>query len=127
MSLVVLKKINLTGSGGAAAAPGSGATVTLWSSSEANGPGRRFKRIIVRLRASHASATSGLRFQEKSNDADTYRDLVAYTQPAATSDKPFVRYEVSVAASFLNVEYQNSANVLTAFEGEILGDTEDAS
>lgn len=127
MSYVPLKKFNLTGTGGAVAAPGSGATIALWSSAEATGPGRRFKRLVLRLRTSHDSAALGLRFQEKSDTPETYRDLTSVLHPAATSDKPFTRYDIDVAASFLNVEYQNSANVLTVWEGELLGDTDGVS
>lgn len=103
--------------------PGSGSTITMWQSADNRNStfgGARFKRLILDIYSSHASGSSGLKFQE-SMDGTTYRDLVTYTVSATTKTK----YYVSVAAPFLKVAYTNSANVLTTWEFVLYGDTEE--
>jgi hypothetical protein len=108
------------------AAPGSGATITLWQSAptpsndrRSIGPnrGRRFKRLVVNIYSSHASAVNGLAFQE-SQDETNWRDVVTYTIAATTYTKNYV----AVSAPFVRVVYTNSAAVLTAWEMSVLGD-----
>jgi hypothetical protein len=110
----------------AVAAPGSAATITLWSSVTAGLPattGARFKRIIVNVIASSASAASGLQFDE-SVDGSNWDNLISYSVSANTYTKSYV----SMAAPFLRVRYVNSANVLTTWRMAVLGDqTERAS
>ena len=107
----------------AVTAPGSGATITLWSSAgnlvQATG-GARYKRIIVNVYASHVSAASGLQFDE-SVDNTNWRNVVSYTIAATTYTKSFV----AVAAPFVRVRYVNSANVLSTWEMTVLGDQDE--
>lgn len=111
---------------GYVAAPGSGATITLWQSAptpntdrRSIGPnrGRRFKRLVVNVFSSHLSAANGLVFQE-SQDEVNWRDLITYSIVAVTYTKNYV----AVSAPFVRVTYANSANVLTAWEMSVLGD-----
>lgn len=115
---------------GYVAAPGSGATIVLWASAtvpvtsdpndrRARGPnaGRRWKRLVVNVYASAASAANGLNFQE-SQDGLNWRDLISYTVGATTYTKNYV----AVSAPFVRVNYTNTAAVLTAWEMSVLGD-----
>ena len=106
---------------GAVAAPGSGATITLWSSAgniSVATQGARWKRIIVNLEVSHASAANGLQFDE-SADGTNWHNVVSYSIAATPT---YTKSYVSVAASFVRVRYVNSANVLTMWRMEVLGD-----
>ncbi len=111
---------------GAVAAPGSGATITLWSSAGnilVATQGARWKRLIINVNSSAASAASGLQIDE-SPDGTNWDNLVSYSVSANT----FSKYYVSVGAPFVRVRYVNSANVLTTWRMSILGDqTERAS
>tara|TARA_R110000868_G_scaffold85529_4_gene240558 strand:+ start:1363 stop:1758 length:396 start_codon:yes stop_codon:yes gene_type:complete len=105
---------------GLVAKPASGATITLWSSASNQNSsfgGPRFKRLIVSIYSSHASAASGLAFQE-SHDGTNWRDLVSYSISATT----YTRSDVAVAAPYVRVRYTNSANTLTTWEMSVLGD-----
>jgi len=104
----------------AVAAPASGATITLWSSAgnvaQAT-QGARYKRLVINLYVSHASASSGLQIDE-SVDNSNWRNLVSYDIAATTYEKKYV----SVSAPFVRVRYVNSANTLTTWEMAVLGD-----
>lgn len=110
---------------GFVAAPGSGATIVLWqSSNDANdrrargaNAGRRKKRLVINVFASAASAVNGLNIQE-SQDGTNFRDLVSFTVAATTYTKNYI----AVSAPFLKVNYTNTAAVLTAWEMSVLGD-----
>lgn len=113
---------------GQISAPASGQTITLWASSPGGDQqlagtkpsGVRWKRIIVNIYASHASAASGLDFQE-SVDGVTFRTNTAYSISATTYTKNIV----SMSAPFLRVRYTNSANPLTTWEMSVIGDEYD--
>lgn len=106
--------------------PGSGATVTLWASETNVGKvqrGLRYKRIIVNVFSSHASATSGLSIKQLSGA--TYREIPSGgTTVSATT---YTVVNAAVGSAEVEVTYTNSASVLTAFEYEVLGDTIDRS
>jgi len=102
------------------AAPGSSATITLWAGAAnvvQSTAGARWKRIIVNIYSSAASAASGLQFDE-SVDNSNWRNVVSYSISATTYTKNYV----SVSAPFVRVRYVNSANVLTTWEMTVLGD-----
>lgn len=104
------------------AAPASGATQTIWSSdSNHNGQrgGARFKRLILNLYSSHASATDGVKVQESSDGGTTWRTLVDETLAATT----YTKYDVAVSAPAVRVTYENSASTITTWEMSLLGDT----
>jgi hypothetical protein len=111
----------------AVAAPGSAATITLWSSVTAGlsaTTGARFKRIIVSVIASSASAASGLQF-DISVDGSNWDNLVSYSISANTMT---VNYVSIPGSPFIRVRYVNSANVLTTWRMWVAGDqTERAS
>lgn len=104
----------------AADSPASGATATLWASNTNGGnaaQGSRYKRIIVNIYSSHASAASGLQFDE-SEDGVTWDNLVSYTVAATTYTKSYV----SMASAFLRVRYVQSANTITTWRVGVYGD-----
>lgn len=108
---------------GEQAKPASGATITLFTSADNQNSsygGPRFKRLIVNIYSSHASAASGLKFQESVNGSD-WRDLVSYSISATTYTKNIV----AVSAPYVRVTYENSANTLTTWEMSVLGDVEE--
>lgn len=131
MSYVMLRQGGLTATAGTGrqAAPGSGATITLFDSN-ANNPGAqrgsRWRRLISRIKSSHISAVDGLKFQE-SYDGTSWDTLIAYTVPATTAAVPYSVYSVAVAAPNVRVTYENSANVLTTWQMTLEGDTEERS
>jgi len=103
------------------AAPTSGQTITLWqSNSNVNSTwgGPRWKRLIINIYSSHASAANGLTIDE-SVDGTNWRNVTSYTISATTYTKNYV----AVSAPYIRVQYQNSANTLTTWEMAILGDT----
>jgi len=109
------------------AAPASGATVTLWLSTDDRKPQQtaRLKRLIVNVYSSHVSATDGLQIDEcHIANADgtpvstSWRNVVSYTVAATTDTKNYI----SVSAPFLRVRYVNSANALTTWEYSVLTD-----
>ncbi len=104
----------------AVAAPGSGATITLWQSTNITTMTARIKRVIASLYVSHASAASGLQFDE-SVDGTNWRNVVSYSISATTYSKNYV----SVAAPFVRVRYVNSANVLSTWEMSVLTDEQE--
>lgn len=115
-----------TSYGGAAiAAPGSGSTITLWSSA-GNYPsatlGARYKRVIVGVYSSAASAGSGLQF-DFSVDNTNWRNYVSFSVSATT----FTMNYVAAAAPFVRVRYVNSASVLTTWEMWVIGDQSERS
>lgn len=117
---VLLTRGLTTAVGSSVVKPGSGATISLWTSSDnatARTAGTRFKRLICGMYVSHASIASGLQF-DVSVDGSNWRNLVSYTIAATTLTISYV----SVAAPFLRVRYVNDTNVLTTWEMWILGD-----
>lgn len=103
--------------------PASGETITLWDSGSNNpgaNRGNRYKRLGVFIYSSHASAASGLVFQ-RTNDGTNWRDIVAYSVAATAETENWV----AVGATRVRVTYANSANTLTTWEMEVLGDTQE--
>lgn len=104
------------------AAPGSGATITLYDSgadgSTSTNAGARFKRLIVNVISSAASAASGLQFDESHDNGTNWDNLVSYSVSATTYTKSIV----SVSAPRVRVRYVNSAAVLTTWRGAVIGD-----
>lgn len=103
-------------------APGSAATITIWDSGS-NDPsgskGARWKRLIMTNTASADSGASGVVFQVSSDNGTNWDTIVSYTDTAAGA--PNIHY-VSVSAPRLRVRYTNSAAVLTAWRGHLIGD-----
>lgn len=109
-------------------APGSGATITMWDSGNWETAstglsgyywrGVQLKRLVWNGVASHDSGTNGLSFEETFDDGTNWDVLVQYTNTASTVYQRFV----AVAAPRLRVRYTNSANVLTAWRGCLVGD-----
>ena len=112
---VVLRRGALSAAAGSGevSAPAANATITLWEDTRAD----RYKRLVVFIYSSHASAASGLTFDVGSTSSNP-RNLTSYTVAAAT---PTMNY-VAIAAPYARVQYANSNNTLTAFEFTVLGD-----
>lgn len=104
----------------AVAAPASGATITLWASSATSTSNARFKKVIVNIYSSHASAASGLQIDE-SVDNSTWRNVDSFTIAATTYTKSYV----SVSAPFVRAVYINSASTLTTWEMSVLTDEQE--
>jgi hypothetical protein len=125
--LLVTGVTAVTAGSGQQAAPTTGQTKTLWTS-DANVPnatatGSRWKRLVINVYSSHASAASGLKIYEKQSAGATYRELTAISVSATTYTKNYI----AVSAPFIKVDYENSANTLTTWELSILGDTDERS
>lgn len=103
-------------------APGSAATVTLLALT--GQAAITAKRISLTLRSSHISGTSGLAFEHLLDGGTVYRNWVTYTHAAATASDPDTVYLVAVPQGTvgIKVEYTNSSNVLTSWEGAIAVD-----
>ena len=114
---------------GYVAAPGSGATITLWDSgSNEGGNGRnskgvRWRRLIINTFTSHASAASGMTIEESSDDGANW-DIVPLGSVtiAATT---YTKTSAAISAPRVRVRYINTANVLTAWRGSVIGDEYD--
>ena len=108
---------------GAVAAPGSGSTITLWSSAgniASATMGSRWKRLLINIKASAASAANGLQIDE-SVDNSNWDNLVSFTIAA----NPYTKNVILVCAPFVRVRYVNSAAVLTTWIMSVLGDQSD--
>lgn len=103
------------------AAPGSGATITLFdSASLVAGFGPQTRKAIVNIRTSHISGAGGLEFQASWDSGVTWNDIVNYTVPALTAGVPFSAYEVPLNGyPRWRIQYTNSANVLTTWQGNL--------
>ena len=118
-------EVSPTAGTGEQAAPTSGQTITLWSSADnvsASHAGARWKRLVINVYSSHASATDGLKIEESQNNSN-WRTLKTYTIAATTYTKNYV----AVSAPFVRATYENSANTLTAWEMSVLGDADERS
>jgi hypothetical protein len=82
---------------------------------------RGLRRIELTLRSSHISATDGLTFEALHQGGTTFRQWTHYTHPAATATDPTTTYFVAVPLGIqgFQILYDNSANVLTSWEGSI--------
>lgn len=119
-----------TAASGYVAAPGSGATIVLWDSGSNEtvtgshfSRGMRWRRIIVNVIASAASAANGLSIEESNDDGANWDVLVQFSISAAA----YTKNNVAVSAPRVRVRYTNSANVLTTWRGSVIGDEYDNS
>lgn len=102
------------------AQPGSGATINILTLT--GQAARELRRVSFTLRSSHDSAASGLTFEvlmDNSASGTTYRAFSSYTHLAATAAVPCQPYFIAVPQGALGfkINYINSANVLTSWEG----------
>lgn len=120
---VLLARGALTASSGIQAAPGSGATITLLDTTSATGMTAnldctKFNRIQVNLYSSHDSGASGVVFSSSFDKGANFRTQSAQTYLNANGA---TTYDYLMKGGNLKVAYTNSANVLTAWELEIVG------
>jgi hypothetical protein len=110
--------------------PGSGATVTLFDSTlNGNGlppiPGLPFDRIQVNLYSSADSAANGVVFSSAFDGANAASPSATNwrqqsTQSFTNASGP-ASWDYLMKGSHAKITYQNSANVLTAWEVEVVG------
>ncbi len=121
---VLLARGNLTGTGGAQAAPGSGATITIYASPTdpamaANLDGLKFERIEFNLFSSHDSGASGVVWSSTFDRGANYDTQSATTYTQATD---LARtWDYLMKGGHFKLAYTNSANVLTAWRYELFG------
>jgi hypothetical protein len=130
MSYVVLATRNLAGdaSAGIEAAPGSGATVTLYDSGATDDPkikplGAVWKHVCLTIVSSHDSAANGLVLEEHRGDAAGTWDATSFAETYAAANGLW-KYYIDPGARRWRLRYTNSANTLTAFRSEVLGDAD---
>lgn len=113
---------NLTGTGGAQAAPGSGATITIFDSTTVvsmwDPIGMPVERIQLNIYSSHDSGASGVVFSSSFDRGANFRTQSSntYTNAAGATT-----YDYLMKGGHVKIAYTNSANVLTAWEMELWG------
>lgn len=117
---VLIKRGNLTGTGGAQAAPASGATITIFDSSTETWctTGLPFERLDFSVIASHDSATNGVEHfssLDKGSNFDLIDDDTYATADGVTT------YRYLMHGGHARITYENSANTLTAWRYELFG------
>lgn len=119
---VLIQRGNLTGTGGAQAAPGNGATITLFDSTAVvpmwDPICLPFERIQVNIFSSHDSGANGVVFSSSFDRGANFRTQSTQTYLAANGA---TTYDYLLKGGHLKVAYTNSANGLTAWEMEIFG------
>ena len=120
---VILGRGNLTGTGGAAAAPGSGATVTILDTTTGNSFAAMvdripFARVQFNLLSSHDSGASGIVFSSSFDRGANFDTQQTYTYVASGGAKS---YDYEVLGGHLKIAYTNSASVLTSWRWEVVG------
>lgn len=118
---VLLKRGNLTGSGGAQAAPGNGATITIFETVvdlPGMSTGVAFDRLQLNIYSSHDGAASGVVFSSTFDRGSNYRTQLTFTYLNANGA---TTYDYLVKGGHAKITYANSANVLTAWEMELFG------
>lgn len=119
---VIIQRGNLTGTGGAQAAPGSGATITILDTSDSGHTawkaGVPFERIEVNIYSSHDSGASGVVFSSSFDRGTNFRTQSSQTYLNANGA---TTYDYLLKGGHVKVAYTNSANVLTAWEMEVWG------
>lgn len=120
---VLIQRGNLTGTGGAQAAPGTGATITILDTSDAGHTawkaGVPFERIELNIYSSHDSAASGVAFTSSFDRGTNFRAQSATTYTQATD---LARtWDYLMKGGHVKIAFTNSANVLTAWEMEVWG------
>lgn len=127
----ILARWTLTGTAaqGYIAAPGSGATITIFDSGSRENTatqqqaiyskGVRWKRVCMSSYASHDSGANGVTFEASFDNGTNWRTMYSYTD--TTAGAPNIHW-VATPWPRWRVRYVNSANVLTAWEGSLMGD-----
>lgn len=119
---VLLRRGNLTGTAGAQAAPGSGATITLFDSSTVDPAwdpiGLPFERLQVNIFSSHDSGANGVAFTSSFDRGTNFRSQSTNTYLNANGA---TTYDYLLKGGHVKAAYTNSANVLTSWEMEVWG------
>lgn len=119
---VIIQRGNLTGTNGAQAAPGSGATITILDTSDSTHTAWRdkvpFERIQLNIYSSHDSGASGLVFSSSFDRGTNFRTQSSQTYSNAAGP---ASYDYLMKGGHVKIAYTNSANVLTAWEMEVVG------
>lgn len=117
---VFLARGNLLGTAGAAAAPGSAATVTIIDSTTilAYPEGLPYQRVTFSVISSHDSGASGVVFTSSFDRGVNFDSQVTYTYLTASGA---FTYDYLMKGGHVKLTYANSANVLTAWRWEVFG------
>lgn len=119
---VVIQRGNLTGTGGAQAAPGNGATITILDTSDSGHTAWKgnvpFNRIQVNIYSSHDSRTDGVVFSSSFDRGANFR--TQDTDTYLNADGP-TTFDYLMKGGHVKIAYTNSANALTAWEMEVVG------
>ena len=120
---VIIARGNLTGTGGAQAAPGNGATITILDTTTGNSWGASvdrvpFNRIQVNIFSSHDSGASGVVFSSSFDRGSNFRTQATYTYTNAAGA---TTYDYLMKGGHVKIQYTNSANALTSWEMEVVG------
>lgn len=115
---ILLQRGNLTGTGGAQAAPGNGATITILDSSLQTQwiTGLTPDRVQLNIFSSHDSGASGVTFESSFDRGANWRSQSAQTYTNASGA---TTYDYLMKGGHVRIKYVNSANVLTAWEMEV--------
>lgn len=117
----LIQRGNLTGTGGAQAAPGNGATITIFDSPVSATwavTGIPFDRLQLNIFSSHDSGASGLVFSSSFDRGSNYRTQSSNTY---TNAGGAATYDYLMKGGHVKIVYTNSANALTAWEMELFG------
>jgi hypothetical protein len=124
---VVIKrgKLSPNANDGEQAAPGSGATITIYDSTanwnnigNSRSPGVPFSRLQLNIYSSHDSAANGVVFQSAFGDGTNFRNQSTQTYTNASGP---TTYDYLQKGDQTKITYQNSANTLSAWEYTLLG------
>ena len=118
----LIKRGNLTGTTGAQAAPGNGATITIFDSpvdaTQWAPDGIPFDRLQLNIYSSHDSGASGVVFSSSFDRGTNYRTQSTNTY---TNAGGATSYDYLMKGGHVKIAYTNSANALTAWEMELIG------
>lgn len=119
---VIIQRGNLLGTGGAQAAPGNGATITILDTTSSAFTAWKdkvpFNRIQLNIFSSHDSGASGLVFTSSFDRGTNFRAQQAFTY---TNAGGATTYDYLMKGGHVKIAYTNSANALTAWEMEVVG------
>lgn len=119
---VIIARGNLTGTNGAQAAPGSGATITILDTTDSGHTAWKdrvpFERIELNVYSSHDSGASGVVFSSSFDRGANFRTQSSNTY---TNAGGATTYDYLMKGGHVKIAYTNSANVLTAWEMEVVG------
>lgn len=119
---VMLARSAITGKPGGQAAPGSGATITIWESAVnmlSSLDCQPFQRVQLNIYSSHDSGASGVVFLSSFDQGANYRTQSATTYTNASDGAR--TWDYLMKGGNVKITYTNSANVLTAWEMEVVG------